>query len=219
MNDKKLVALLEQSRIKCLEIDTHSTPATLYTLSKCNTARLKRSMQKAGIYRMEGVDGYEYYWHEEPIPITSISIDNKTWMVDDPIHWRGMQSLAAHSENNVLCVGLGLGLLQHALHALKKNFETIEINSDVCDLMQRFIPKHKIYNIDFFKFERTGRNFSDYDTIILDIWAGNREEIRYSDMIEAYMMVKTKAPKSKVYIWGVKDGEYNPAVERVTLDI
>ena len=218
--NEKLVKLLEKSHFKCLKIErSYTSPATKYTPSSCGTVRLKRMMQKPGIYRMEGVEGYDYYWHDEPIPITSIIIDGKTWMVDDPLHWLGMQSLATHSEGTTLCAGLGLGLLQHALKAQSKNFETIEINSKVCELMSRFTPTQKIHNIDFFQFERTGRKFAEYNTVVLDIWAGNKEEIRYSDMIAAYEMVKSKAPKSKVFIWGVKDEKYNPAVERMTLDI
>ena len=104
----------------CLEIIEWETPATKYPLIKTGSVKISRINQKAGYYYMEGVRGYDYYHHAKKIPITCLKIGRETVMVDDPLHWIGMQDLAKAMKGKVLIAGLGLGLV---LHALRDNKE------------------------------------------------------------------------------------------------
>ena len=87
----------------CLEINGWKTPATSYSLKEIKSVKITRDKQPSGYYRMEGVDGYVFYHHNKSIQVTNLCIDNKVWMVDDPLHWYGMQSLAKHCKDEKYC--------------------------------------------------------------------------------------------------------------------
>lgn len=213
-----LVNIMKKNGLSVMEVDDWWTPAMDYKLDSCGEASLERIKQAAGVYRMEGVDGYGYYYHLKPIEVTALKIGNKTWMVDDPLHWIGMQRLAEHCGKKTLCVGLGLGLVQHALASEGKVFDTCEINIDVYNLMlENLPPKHgKIFLENIFELEdKTMVRYGHYDTIILDIWAGDQKEVKYIDMLSALFYIQQRAPQTKVYIWGIKDPQTNPACKKV----
>jgi hypothetical protein len=211
---------MEKNGIRVLKIDQESwwTPAMKYKLDTYGEASLERIEQAPGLYRMEGVDGYGYYYHLKPIKVTCLKIGKKTWMVDDPLHWIGMQRLAQHANGKTLCVGLGLGLVQHALASMDKAFDTCEMNNDVYTLMvDKLPPSHgKMYLQNVFELEeKTKVRYSNYDTIILDIWAGNQKEVKYIDMLTAMFYIQQRAPNTQIFIWGIKDPQMNPACKKV----
>jgi len=217
---QKLVDMMEKNKLKVLKIDQESwwTPAMRYKLTSYGEASLGRIEQPPGVYRMEGVDGYGYYYHLKPIKVTCLKIGKKTWMVDDPLHWIGMQRLAQHTKEKTLCVGLGLGLVQHALASMGKVFDTCEMNNDVYMLMVDNLPPthgrmflHNVFELE----EKTKVRYSKYDTIILDIWAGDQKEVKYIDMLSAMFYIQQRAPRTKIFIWGIKDPETNPACKKV----
>ena len=84
------------------------TPASTYPEQNVGKAKIKRVKYKKGMYRMEGVNGFEYYELTSLIKITTLKIGKECVMVDDPLHWYGMEALAQHCKGNVLCSGLGL---------------------------------------------------------------------------------------------------------------
>jgi len=85
-----------------LKIYSWETPATKYPLMKSGKARLSRKHYKRGFYNMEGVRGYDYFTVKNPIPVTSLIVGKETWMIDDPLHWYGMQDLAKAASGKVL---------------------------------------------------------------------------------------------------------------------
>lgn len=199
-----------------LKIKDWKTPATEYPLRRVGTAEITRENYKRGFYWMEGVDGYIFFKVLKPIPVTNLEIDGEIWMVDDPLHWIGMQRLAEHSEGRVLVGGLGLGLVIHALdkNPKVKEVDVAEINKDVIDLIKPLIPmrKVKIHNRNVLEMA------SDrYDTVILDLWvysenSGIDRGQMYTEMIETWAFFKATNPESKVYVWGTGDSGMNPAV-------
>jgi len=205
--------------------EPYRTPATDYPLEKVGSAELKRSYDHQNVYIMEGVNNSDFCCVENKIPITSIKINNRVWMVDIPSHWEGMQRLAEHSEGNVLVGGLGLGLV---LHALRKNpkvkkIDVYEINKDVIELMKDKIPKDiTIHNENVFSFadERIikqieGEEITDCpDTIILDTWVGRGTKTIGYEMTTAKARFMAACPNSKLYIWGTRNQKLNPAVTK-----
>lgn len=167
---------------------------------------------------MEGVAGYLYYQLKKPIEITSLKINGKEVMVDDPLHWIGMNLLAKHCKGKVLIGGLGLGLIIHALfiegeNALTK-IDVAEVNPDVSKLISPFLPhspKVELINKDIFTM-----NASDYDTVVLDLWVkGEKDSPRVMgmDMLRAFTHFKAQNANNNIYIWGMGESIINPAVD------
>ena len=197
------------------------TPATHYPNSEVGTARIIHRKEINGFYMMEGVRGFDYYSHPKSIPITHLQIRKKTWMVDDPLHWMGMQDLAKAARGSVLVGGLGLGLVVHALSTTPdvSKVKVVELNKDVAELVWPLVPHvgTELVVDDVMKViyeSQTNR----FDTIILDIWVYGQDDdpderihVGYQ-MLGAIAVVKHLHPKSKLFIWGMRDPEYNPAV-------
>jgi len=201
-----------------LNIGSWETPATKYPLSRRGRVRLERKPYKRGFYIMEGVRGYDYFTVKKPIPVTSLMVGKQTWMVDDPMHWYGMQDLAKAASGKVLVAGLGLGLV---IHGLEENeavtaVDVVEIDEDVVGLISPMIEmgKTSIINEDFWLY--LYRTEETYETCILDIWVYDEEDrtrVGYS-MLAAIGTVSSKFPSAKVYIWGIRDPKWNPAVTK-----
>jgi len=221
------------ARLKCnvwIVPEPYKTPATDYPLEKVGSAELKRSYDHQNVYVMEGVNNSDFCCVENKIPITSLKINKTTWMVDIPSHWEGMKRLAEKSRGNVLVGGLGLGLV---LHALRKNpkvkkIDVYERNKDVIKLMKDKIPKDiTIHNENVFSFadERMwkkikGEEVTDCpDTIILDTWVGKPDKKMFYEMVAAHGSFLFACPNSKVYIWGTRDPELNPAIEKEPCEV
>lgn len=205
--------------MEVLTVSTWETPATKYPLNKVGRAKITRPTGRKGFYRMEGVKGYEYFEVTKAIPITTLRIGRETAMVDDPLHWTGMQELAKHCKGNVITAGLGLGLIVHALannHTVK-SITVVEREPDVIELVKPLVldavngnsPEIQIIKGDIFKNIPTG-----YDVLILDIWWGRSSAKIYFEMLQAYSAARAAYPGMKVYIWGLKDPEMNPAIPK-----
>ena len=197
-----------------LVIDDWETPATKYPLVKYGSVEINRVKYYRNFYHMEGVNGYIFFKVTKPIQITQLKINNRVWMVDDPLHWYGMKTLSEHSKSNVLVGGLGLGLLVHALveNINVTSIDVVEISSDVKNLVSRFLPnsiKWIVYKDDIYTFPITKL----YDTIILDLWVGSGSRNMFYEMLSAYTYFKTKCPSANVYIWGYGESWLNPAVD------
>lgn len=194
-----------------------------YPSKEVGHAKIVNGKYKKGLYYMEGVEGYDFFKVVKPIPCTTLEIDGKQVMVDDPLHWYGMRALAEACKGRVLVGGLGLGLIVHHLVKNKKVKEIIVVEyfEDVIKLIKPLLPKDKrlkilhddIYN---WRFEREA-----YDSIVLDIWVwDNREKIRecgtdYKTHPErAWFKFQALHPEASVYYWGSRDPKKNPAVKK-----
>lgn len=213
--------MIEDSTV--FTVRSWETPATKYPLNRVGRAKITRPEGKKGFYRMEGVRGYDYYETKNPIPITCLKIGRETVMVDDPLHWMGMQDIANHCKGNVITAGLGLGLLIHALvnNPAIKSITVVERETDVIELVTPLILD-ALYsrNSSFAEIEIIKGNIFEnitpgYDVLILDIWWGRSNVRTYFEMMEAYSASSAAYPGMKVYIWGLKDPEINPAIPNI----
>ena len=176
---------------------------------------------------MEGVSGYEFFELLKDIVVTELRINNEVVMVDDPMHWIGMQRLAEACEGKVLIGGLGLGLILHHFINNKKvtSIDVVEINKDVINLIKPLLPQDnrvKILNDDIFNYEYV---HGDYGTIVLDMWVRGKAdkqtklaglENAYSPMMMSYLRFKFNNPRSKIFVWGLRNPNINPAVKQVS---
>lgn len=186
-------------------------------------ASIKVDTQLPGYYWMEMVDGYPIYLVKETIEVRELRIDGETVMVDDPLHWIGMERLAEASSGRVLVGGLGLGIIVH--HLVKnpnvESIEVIELNQDVIDLVTPLLPKDgriviKQGNI----FDYMYSDDLYYDTVINDIWVkeGPDDQAKEagtgtsSDIGGSILLYQAKKPGAKIFVWGIRNPEHNPAI-------
>lgn len=201
-----------------LKVSEFVTPASSYPLKKLGKAELKRKNYEVGVFPMEGVGGYDMCQLLKEIPVTALHIDGEDVMVDDPLHWIGMQKLAGYLKGNVVIGGLGLGLILHALKALEKpagQINVVELNKDVIDLMSPLMPeayRSRIIHGNVFNANKLVE-FNTINTVLLDVWWTKGEDVMDS-IISAYYRVQWMFPNCQVYIWGVGDPRMNPAVEK-----
>ncbi len=219
------------------------TFATQYKRESIGTAEITTKQYKPGFYLMEGIKGYVMWHNKYTLYYTSLSIDRKQWMLDDPLHWIGMQELAKSTSGRVLVAGLGLGLVVSQLIENPKVTEivVVERNSDVIKLVGKYLqsPKVTIVESDFrqyvqhllgeiykhtmYKDTDTQISLDDvrekmFDYAILDLWVANEKSTSQErKMIQDEMRILTGlcvgSLKDKVYIWGVNDKTFNPAFE------
>ena len=129
--------------MKILEIDEWADIG--YPSQKLGDVEITHTNYNKGYYTMENVKGYDIFKVNKKIKVTVLKIKNKQVMVDDPLHWIGMQDIAEKSSGNVCVAGLGLGLI---IHHLVKNSEVqhidiYEINKEVIELIFPLLPKDK----------------------------------------------------------------------------
>lgn len=181
---------------------------------------------KGKTFLMENVDGYELMEVNKSFPVTELRINKKVVMIDDPMHYIGMQRLAEHSKGRVLVGGLGLGIV---VKFLLKNprvtlIDVVELNKDVIDLISPLLPPESklpyctIYNDDI----RASRwVHGHYDTIILDIWVKRDkkpmqvagQEGDDTNLISLYYRFVFNNLKTKVFVFGSRNPKMNSAVK------
>jgi len=164
------------------------TPCMRYPLTECGDARLRRYTQSPGIYWAHGVQGASFFRQRESLEVTHLQTCDtpdgewRTWMVDDPTHWFGLQAYATRIQGpRVLVGGLGLGMIAHLLHERPDitDLTIIERNPNVVQLIEPWLPRDRRRSIiidDFWSFNETHYAFAPdlnkYDTVFVDLWRG-----------------------------------------------
>jgi hypothetical protein len=198
------------------------TPALHYPDRKVGVVEITHQKYPRGYYLMEGVGGHVMWHNKSAIPYTILKIRGKQWMVDDPLHWTGMQLLANKCEGNVLVGGLGLGLIVHALsrNPKVKTITVLEREPDVVALVQPLLPKKgphiRIFETDFYTWLR-GRFYGkplspQFDSVIIDFWVGEGDLHKWAEMMGAIATIKQQNGDHPVYVWGMSDPAFNPTV-------
>ncbi len=144
---------MNANRPHTLQIDPHEWGTPYQGVRPqmiCGKVRISRH-QYRGLYKMNGVLGYEYFHVPSPgIPVHALEICDdttnnqwKVWMVDDPLHWIAMGEYCKRITHGwVVCAGLGLGLMLHHLYRNRRieRITVIERNPLVIRLMKKFLP-------------------------------------------------------------------------------
>jgi spermidine synthase len=188
-----------------------------YEEKEYGTAKIEKVKYKRGLYLMEGVCGYDFFYVVKPIMINVLKVNGEEFMVDDPLHYYGMKLLADESKGKVLTAGLGLGLYAIFLQS-NPNVESvtvIELNNDVKQLIEPMIRKYikkptRIVIDDIINWKKRAE---DFNTVMLDIWAISKPDTKvYEEMLTMFTLFKFENPNANVYIWGFRDPSINPAV-------
>lgn len=208
-----------------LKISDFETPYTNIPEMGNSFVRLKKTVYEGGYYRMEGVKGYDRFQCRKPITVTQLQVKNDKWqtlMIDDPMHWLGMQELAELAKpSKVLVAGLGMGLILHHLVKQDKTdlIDVVEIDHQIINFITPYLPKDKRIRI-------TPRNFfgylldcqEEYDSVIIDLWVisedlpkSHRQWVKDS-MITAYTLATDRYPNAQVLVWGIRG--YKPILRK-----
>lgn len=200
---------------KTLTIKEHSTPYTHLPDRQDRVVRLSTVKQARGYYRMENVNGYDFYYCTKPTKVKQLQVLDNNWhtlMVDDPIHWLGMKELAQLTlQGTVLVGGLGLGLILFHLTAREDitAIKVVEIDPEVIKFIKPHLPSDsrlEIVQADFFTYLlNTSEKFN---TTIVDLWVLNEESTAQARQQVATSMgvarALAKQKGDKVLIWGVR---------------
>lgn len=209
-------------QIPILEIDAWRTIE--YPERRCGSAAITHTEYAPGYYPMEGVAGYWFWHNRRRLPVTALQIHGRAVMVDDPLHWIGMQRLAAAASGKVMVGGLGLGLLVHHLlrNAGVASIDVIEASEDVIRLVSPLLPTDGRVSIVHDDILAEPWRDKSYDTIVNDVWVrNNRQQLsvagkpgdsRAQDMLDVIHRVERDSPGTKVCTWGLRRRQYNPAV-------
>lgn len=206
---------LEEVASRIWYVSEWHTPATDYPEAQAGNFRIIHSRYTRGMYRCWGVEGYLYFKAVKPLPITVLQEKRGKhwydWMVDDPPNYRAMQIYAQHCQGQVLCAGLGLGLI---VHGLAKNPEVtgitvVEISEEVVRLMDNNWPRKSnapltVVISDFFDFLE--HDNTPWDHIIVDLWVtsgeASKNQVFWEKVLPTGIMLGFKYPGSKVTFHG-----------------
>ena len=199
-------------------------------------ARLKRDTYAKGIYRMEGIGGYEYFHVRGPgrMPVTALQRREptgqwKTWMVDDPLHWIGMRERVMDlPAGRLLVAGLGLGLFAH--HLMERpditQIDVVEIDADVIALIEPTLPddpRRELVHDDFYRYiaepiiglgidpvdpawRAEQEAHPRYDAVLWDLAVGGVDETR-GDFLTSLAEVLTWLPGATLSQFGLRNNE------------
>lgn len=197
-----------------LDVTDFKTPATAYPEDRVNTFRIKRIKYPKGYYEYYGMDGMLFWRAVKPIPVTLLQELRgsrwKTWMVDDPPHWRAMQHYASLARGHVVTTGLGLGLVTHEL--LKNpNVTEITVVERSYDVMCLVVPRLspvKPLNIvlcDFYDWLDRQRT-PVVDTLIVDLWvthnAEQKRKLYFKEVVPLQVRLLEKFPDALTIFHG-----------------
>ncbi len=170
------------------------TPASVYPDHRIGAAQVVRTHYKRGWYNAYGVRGLHAYRAARSLPIRVLEIAGKTWMVDDPPHWWAMQEHAEFYSGHVVCAGLGLGLIVHALVENPKvnRITVVERDRDVIDLMKPLIPECEIIHGDFWKYD------GSCDGLFYDLFVGDALQL-FPEALRTYVVLAEHYPFVRIH--------------------
>jgi hypothetical protein len=197
-----------------MEVEGRSwrTPLTGPT-RQSGSARLLRSSYSSGLFPMEGIGGYEVYEVVGRLPVMALQRRTgkrggwQTWMVDDPLHWLGMEERVEDLPGGrILVAGLGLGLMLHHM-ASRDRFEAIdviEIDWDVVELIGPTLPDDPRVTIVVDDWNRYVSETSvRYDGVLWDLAVGSPHETIVA-MTQGRVMAGLFLPGAKLVRFGMR---------------
>lgn len=194
-----------------------SSPATWYPIETRGRSRIVRHRYRKGLYDMYGIRGYRFYELGQRLDVTALQLHTgrgwKTWMVDDPVHWEGIQEYAGWVRpGRCLIAGMGLGLILHALAGRDDVDRTVvERSADVIELVAPLVPlptTTRVVQADFWEFV-TQVDPGKYSTVFVDLWVGSGPKL-WPEVDRARRALAALFPDAKRLFFG-----FQPRVDMI----
>jgi hypothetical protein len=177
------------------------TPATDYPRTHLRDVSIS-TITYDGFHECFGVRGQRVFYADH-IPVTILKIRDKVWMVDDPPHWWNIQDQSQTFHGHVLCAGLGLGLIVHALHARPEvtKITVVEQERSVIDLVVPWLPQEKLEIVhDDFWHHAKERDVQP-DGVFFDLFVGNGLEL-IGHALRVFILLNERFGDVPIHIFG-----------------
>lgn len=222
---RRIIQSKKRQKKNFLNITEWHTKTQKYANEIVGNAAITHDEIDNGIFLMEGINGYLFYNVKRQITQTTLRINGVEWMNDNPLQYIGMQELAKRACGNVLVAGLGLGIIAHFLLQNKdvKHIDIIERDADVLRLVGKYLDVNgnrgrlRIINQDFYDYVYSNAR-EKYNTVIVDIWAGKGSKKIAAEMGMTIALVKEFYNPPNIFVWGINDARYNPAINEECLN-
>jgi hypothetical protein len=157
----------------CLHLDSWTTPASRYPRRRLGDVEIADHRCAKGTYACYVVNGFAFFEAVKPLFITTLKVRRRVCMVDDPPHWLAMVEHARQYRGHVVCAGLGLGLIVHALSANQavSKITVVEINPNVIRLIKPLIPECQVVEVDFWNWN------GEPDGVFYDLFVGKGQDL------------------------------------------
>lgn len=183
------------------------SPVSFYPERAIGHAAIKKIQYVKGLYRYEGVDGFQYYRvRGRGIAVTALEIKGEVWMVDDPLHDRAMSLYVQQAApGHLLCAGLGLGLC--VWYACQRaditRITVVERTADVIELIGSLLPNDpriELIHSDFYVYRP---DFTP-DTLLWDLAVGDPPETQ-AEFAKGSMICKYLYPDVQRMYFGFRN--------------
>lgn len=172
-----------------------STPATQYPNQRLGKVEIT-SIKYNGTYDAYGI---RKPYKARNLTIRVLTINGQVWMVDDPPHWWSIQERASSLSGHVLCAGLGLGLIVHALHRNDSvsKITVVEKERDVIDLVGPLLPQDKLTLVhdDFWNWQ------GSVDGVFFDLFVGDARQL-VGHALRVYLLLFERFGNIPIHILG-----------------
>jgi hypothetical protein len=204
-------------------LESWVTPASEYPQASHGDAQLKTCRYKRGFYHMYGVSdeggqAYQLFEAAKPLNVMTLEIGKKVWMVDDPPHWLGTLEMSQAYRGHVLCAGLGLGLVVHALRRNKAvtQITVVEWSRDVIDLVMPLVsppgspsgefPPVTVYQADWWGIspQRLADDVGRVDGVYFDLLVGDGRQL-IGEAFQAMQDMRSRWPGVPHRVFGVNN--------------
>lgn len=199
-----------------VRLESWRTPASEYPRSRIKTAAIKTAWYKSGFYECYAQQGFNYFEAKKKLYITTLTIDGKIWMVDDPPHWWAMKQHADELRGHVLCAGLGLGLMVHTLteNSEIERITVVERSQDVIDLIGPLVPHDKLQIIRGDFYQADSNSIPDVDGVLFDLFVGKGQDFFSTSIaVASEIMERWDHPDIRIH------GMPNPLIENIATAI
>lgn len=203
-----------------LEIDNWHTVASEYERKQEGKYRIIDHVYKAGFYPYYYMDGYVFFQFKKDEVLTLLQEQRDgiwcDWMIDSPMDVRAMEKYAEYAKGDVLCAGLGLGIIAHELVKRNKSVTVVERSPEVIELTGRYLPKGvNLVQGDFWEFVKNDTN--KWGMIIVDIWATKGKEqhdwVFREEVFPSNDYLRKKYPETAIVFHGFANVTDVPLVE------
>lgn len=208
---------------KILDIEEWHTVASEYDRRQVGNYRITDCLYRPGLYPYYFMDGNIFFRFKKTERLTLLQEQRDgewhDWMIDSPMDVMAMEKYAERAEGDVLCGGLGLGIIAHKLanNRKVKSITIVELSPEVIELTGKYLPlvDVRVVQEDFWQF--TKQDDGKWGMVIVDIWStkgrDQHRKVFKEQVIPANTYIRQKYPESVIVFHGFAEITDVPLVE------